>query len=77
MFMSRVGHVDRVERRPTNPWEELAGHEPYARGTELLKELPACTTRILDERPDGSTEATAGEEKNISVRIEDSYQDIS
>ena len=45
--------------------------------TDLLKELPTCTTRILDERHAGSTEATAGEEKHIGVRIEVSDQDIS
>ena len=70
VFMGRVGHVDRVERRPTNLWGEFAGHEPYARGAEWLKELPAFTTHILDEMHAGSKEATAGEEKNIRVRIE-------
>jgi hypothetical protein len=77
MVIGRVGHVDRVERRPTHLWEELAEHEPYARGTDWLKELPACTMRIQNERHAGSTEATAGEEKHIGVRIEVSDQDIS
>ena len=77
MVTGRVEHVDRVEQRPTHLWEGLAGHEPYARGTDLLQELPACTPRIRDERHAGSQEATAGEEKHISVRIEVSDHDIS
>src|SRR4029434_8139179 len=39
MVMGRVGPVDRVEQCPIHPWEGLAGHKPYARGTDWLKEL--------------------------------------
>jgi len=48
-----------------------------SQGTSRTREGQTCcrrcrhgTTRILDEMHAGSTEATAGEEKNISVRIE-------
>lgn len=66
----RGGHGERVQRRSTNPCKDLAGHEPYANGAAWLKELPACTTRILDERHAGAQEAIAGEEKHIRARIE-------
>lgn len=46
-------------------------------GQTCCKELPACTTHLRDERHAGSTEATAGEEKHIRVRIEVSDHDIS
>ena len=52
------------------------GHDPYARGTRPWQELQAFIVRMLSEMHAGSTEATAGEEKSISVRIEVIYQDI-
>ena len=51
------------------------GHAPYARGTRLWKQLPACIVCMLSEAPAKSAEASVGEEEDIRARIEVVGQD--